>query len=373
MVAQWAGRGADGGRDLVFVETQTGPINTRPVRWLVSCKDHSDSERAVTERDAGNVSDKVRQHKCDGFLLATTTTASTGLKELLDQLDIGTGGSIQTKVWDRFEITRMLLSNHCADVLLQFFPEHHRQEAVAKLDGAREVVEASLPRFVAGYVRQHLVPATERRALLAGSKVWPHDAKQLALIVELKTLVFRRAQMGLAIEKLPNLQLDAFMSFCDTLIRNFPKQAGVFLRVVAQRSTDGMILYNTIEMLRETDDFWPPEELEITRKYTGDVLFQLYQQEAMEYLHGTGRWTDWLPSEAHRLGENFEIVDIYVDDLDFSGGEAVCFTASVSMKLRDASFSPEVEPAEEHIFISIKAHFHHGGLEIDSIKIDAVK
>ena len=84
MVAEWTGRGADGGRDLIFVETQRGPIKAHPVRWLVSCRDKSESNRAVTERDVGSVSEKVRQHKCDGFLLATTTTASTGLKEMLE-------------------------------------------------------------------------------------------------------------------------------------------------------------------------------------------------------------------------------------------------------------------------------------------------
>src|SRR5207245_2188963 len=110
LVVQWTGRGADRGRDMIFTETQAGPLKTRPVRWLVSCKDNSRSSRAVTEKDVGSILGKVRQHKCDGFLLATTTTASTGLKEALDQHDISSGGSIQTKVWDRFEITRFLLS-----------------------------------------------------------------------------------------------------------------------------------------------------------------------------------------------------------------------------------------------------------------------
>jgi hypothetical protein len=182
MVAESSGRGPDGGRDLFFVETQQGPINARSVRWLVSCKDNSDSNRSVTERDIGSVTDKIQQHKCGGFLLATTTTASTGLKELLDKLDSTNGGPMQTKVWDRHDITQMLLSDRCADLLLQYFPEHHRREAVARLDAAREVVEAHLPRFVVGQVRAHLVPRKEREALLSGSKVWPHDADQQTII-----------------------------------------------------------------------------------------------------------------------------------------------------------------------------------------------
>jgi hypothetical protein len=99
MVVEWTGRGPDGGRDLIFVETQQGPIKARLVRWLVSCKDKSDSNRSVTESDVGTVFEKVRQHKCDGFLLATTTTASSSLKAMLDGLDVSAGDAIQTKVW----------------------------------------------------------------------------------------------------------------------------------------------------------------------------------------------------------------------------------------------------------------------------------
>jgi hypothetical protein len=102
MRAEWSGRGADGGRDLIFHETQAGPLKSRSIKWLVSCKDNSESNASVGERDVGSLSDKTAQHKCDGFLLATTTTASTGLKEKLDSFDFSSGGSMHTKVWDRF-------------------------------------------------------------------------------------------------------------------------------------------------------------------------------------------------------------------------------------------------------------------------------
>jgi hypothetical protein len=120
-VVEWTGRGADGGRDLIFIETQRGPIKARPVRWLVSCKDHSKSGRSVTQTDVGSVLEKVTQHECDGFLLATTTTASTGLKQMLDKFDISARGSIQTRVWDRFHITKMLRSDRFSHLLMQFF------------------------------------------------------------------------------------------------------------------------------------------------------------------------------------------------------------------------------------------------------------
>jgi hypothetical protein len=105
-------------------------------------------------------------------------------------------------------------------LLLQFFPDHQRGEAVAQLDAAREVVEASLPRFVAGQVREHLVPYAERRALLSGSKVWPHDADQQTLIDELTASLWGWRTKR-SIEQVEALHFDAFMSFANCLIAIF--------------------------------------------------------------------------------------------------------------------------------------------------------
>ncbi|WP_454648444.1 restriction endonuclease [Bradyrhizobium liaoningense] len=100
----WTGRGADQGRDLIFVEAQSGRIGSTPVRWLVNCKDNSKTNHAVTEQDIGSIIDKVRQHNCDAFLLVTTTTVGTALKAKLDALASSPQDRIQTKVWDRFEL-----------------------------------------------------------------------------------------------------------------------------------------------------------------------------------------------------------------------------------------------------------------------------
>jgi hypothetical protein len=367
MLVQWSGRGSDGGRDLIFVETQSGPIKTRPVRWLVSCKDNSDSNRAVTEKDAGSVLDKVHQHKCDGFLLATTTTVSTGLRELLDKLDLSMTGSIQTKVWDRFEITRMLLSDQCADLLMQFFPDHQRQEAVATLDAAREVVEASLPRFVAGLVRERLVPCTERLTLLSGSNVWPHDTSQQVIIDELKGHVLNRWGTRRAAEKIQEFEFDAFMAFADSLSRNFPRKAMKFLKDVAQTSHDGGVVYNAVEMLRENDEFTLAEEVEIARQCDRETLFELYQQMAHDILSDSGTWDQRLPEQIERFANDVEMVDTEVDDLDFSGGDALCVTARVSMRIRGSSPDPNEPPVEGDFSYIVEAHFEGDGLEIDSI------
>jgi Restriction endonuclease len=225
VTVSWTGRGADQGRDLIFVEAQTGMIGSSPVRWLVNCKDNSKTNQAVSEQDVGSVVDKVRQHGCDAFLLATTTTVGTALKSKLDALASGTHDRIQTKVWDRFELTAMLLSDQFADLLRQFFPRQSARNAAIEIDAAREKIEASVPRQVVGALRRHLVPHRDRYASLAGARVWPHDIDQQRLIDEVRQLVVLRAPAEAIARKLEALDFDAFLAFADQLIRNFPKQA----------------------------------------------------------------------------------------------------------------------------------------------------
>lgn len=202
MRVEWSGRGADGGRDLIFHETQEGPLKYRSIKWLVNCKDNSESNSSVGERDVGGVIDKTVQHKCDGFLLATTTTASTGLKEKLDSFDLSSGGSIHTKVWDRFELTKFLLEDRFSDLMLQFFPKQKARAVALTIDHAREIIEASVPRVVVGAVRRHLMRHSERYALLSGEKIWPHDEDQRGLIDGLRGDATRRRRMKQAAQKI---------------------------------------------------------------------------------------------------------------------------------------------------------------------------
>jgi Restriction endonuclease len=284
---QWSGRGADGGRDLYFLETQSGTLGMRAVKWLINCKDKSDSNSAVLEKDVGSILDKVQQHKCEGFLLATSTTASTALKEKLDKLDIGNGGPIQTKVWDRFELTKLLLSERFSDLLVQFFPKHNARNAVQQIDAARERIETSLPRFVAGKVRSCLISYADRYACLAGATVWPHDADQQNKIETLKMFAVRPARRR-ALDLLEERDFDAFIAFIDQLIRNFPTRAKELLVAFAKDTNDNAKLFNSIEILREDDDFDLNQEIEITQRCDSETLFELYRDMIHQDLSDKG-------------------------------------------------------------------------------------
>ncbi|HEX8308646.1 MAG TPA: ATP-binding protein [Allosphingosinicella sp.] len=122
---EWTGRGPDGGRDLVFIEKLTGALSEQRVRWLVQCKDLAQSGRSVTPVDVGSILDIVAQHKADGFLLATTTIPSSGLKSRLDSLDLSKGGPIRTLVWDAAELLHMLRTDEARQIAAIYFPSRN--------------------------------------------------------------------------------------------------------------------------------------------------------------------------------------------------------------------------------------------------------
>jgi hypothetical protein len=73
--------------------------------------------------------------------LVTTTVPGTAAKELLDKLDKSNGGEIYTGVWDKSELTKILLNPDYEDLLKQFFPESYKR---VKGYGRRRCITCSL-------------------------------------------------------------------------------------------------------------------------------------------------------------------------------------------------------------------------------------
>lgn len=119
---EWSGRGADGGRDIILQQEHRLPLKAT-VRWIVSCKDYAASKHSVSESDIPSVRDKLDQFTAQGYLLVTTTTASTGAKNLLDGIaDRRTGF---TDVWNGARLRELLLRPDNDHLLLQFLPASH--------------------------------------------------------------------------------------------------------------------------------------------------------------------------------------------------------------------------------------------------------
>jgi hypothetical protein len=71
----------DGGRDLIVEEIRKGISKNTKIRWLVSCKHFAHSGKSVGVGDESDISDRINQHKCDGFLGVYSTLPSTSLEE----------------------------------------------------------------------------------------------------------------------------------------------------------------------------------------------------------------------------------------------------------------------------------------------------
>jgi hypothetical protein len=112
-------RGADGGRDFTVEELRGGVGGETKVRWLVSCKHKAHSNKSVTPNDEKNILERIRVHKCDGFLGFYSTLASSGLNQILEGLD-----EIEHQVFDCEKIERNLLHSYQGQKLVQrFFPQ----------------------------------------------------------------------------------------------------------------------------------------------------------------------------------------------------------------------------------------------------------
>jgi hypothetical protein len=111
-------RGADGGSDLTLVERRVGVGGETFVRWLVSCKHKASSGRAVSPSDDGNITDRVRANKCDGFIGFYSTLASSGLTGILSGLNI------PFQIFDREKVEGLLLhSSGGLELAKRYFPK----------------------------------------------------------------------------------------------------------------------------------------------------------------------------------------------------------------------------------------------------------
>jgi hypothetical protein len=116
-VAAGPDRGADGGRDLIVVETRIGPGGMTQIRWLVSCKHYSHGGKSVTPGDEGNIRDRLETHSCNGFMPFYSTLPSSGLGPILEALK----QQYEVTIYDPEHIERLLLNSPGGRVLAARF------------------------------------------------------------------------------------------------------------------------------------------------------------------------------------------------------------------------------------------------------------
>jgi hypothetical protein len=139
------------------------------------------------------------------------------------------------------------------------------------------------------------------------------------------------------------------------------------LVLVAKTTPENSLIFNAVQILREYDNFSQEEEIEITRRCDDETLFELYHESVYDGLD-TAILADRLPREVHRSFDHFVLRDIErVDDLEFSGGDAVTFTALVHLLVDGHSFDSEEPPGTSTFYCTVSGHLTDDGIEIESV------
>lgn len=116
-------RGADRKKDMIAEERIDGLSSTFTYRWLVSCKHYAHTGNAVKDTDEPNITERLKQHKCDGFMGIYSTLCSTSLGSLINGLT-DANGKRNTCVYDHERIESCLLENRKGQQLAaRYFPQ----------------------------------------------------------------------------------------------------------------------------------------------------------------------------------------------------------------------------------------------------------
>lgn len=164
-------RGADGKRDLIVDEILSGISSEVTLRWLVSCKHYASSGSSVSDSDEINISDRLKQHGCDGFMGVYSTLPATSLAGVLK-------GQNHSCVFDRERIESILLSNSDGlKIAARYFPESYK----------KYLIENPLPAKILGKIEPLQCAVCHRNLLesdVPGLYVWlsPEGSEELKYI-----------------------------------------------------------------------------------------------------------------------------------------------------------------------------------------------
>jgi len=247
----FSGRGPDGGRDLFFTEVLVGQISQQRLKWLVSCKDKARSGEAVAETDLPSIKDKLAQHHADGFLLVTTTVAGAAAKQQLDSLDRSNGGDHYTAVWDKSELTKILIQPEYYDLLQLFFPESYKRvKGLTSLEGAVLSFREKLPDAILNEVMRLVRPYSGFQ--LKGSRIWPYDVRSAEAIDEVIRNVVIESNPAKAVGSTEGIEFDAFMAMLARLYAANRNECYRYILAIAEHHLDADLRYNAIQFAIDT-------------------------------------------------------------------------------------------------------------------------
>jgi len=115
-------RGADGGKDIIAIEHQTGALSSNDIVWLISCKHYAHTGKSVNDStDEQNIIDRLEQHKANGFIGFYSTLPSSGLNNRLDSIK----DKYKVAVFNHERIESSLLEGKYYGLVQRFFPNSY--------------------------------------------------------------------------------------------------------------------------------------------------------------------------------------------------------------------------------------------------------
>ena len=372
----WSGRGPDQGRDLVFTERRSGALGSGILRWLVSCKDFAKSGRSVSEYDAGSVTDKLLQHRAGAFLLVTTTTASTGLKAVLDGIDAA--GTASTLVWDRHELERMLLQDENLDLVRRHLPLSY--EDFVRLGSLPQALRA-LESFVPGRVYQAVAKAIDtyraEETWITGELIWPHDRDSAATIdLAISTLLEVGDAAAAAKELLDGfVESDAFEATLRTLATFRPSQAGdLCIELIKAKQADGQSL-SAYRFYVETFEPNPGEQIALAVELPVEDIRELFADETTAFIN-EALVSDMTSFQAWNdldvLSSHTRVEEAYVSDLALAAGAekiSIEFQAAVVFSVV-LSYDREGPDSSASFPGSLAGHIDAYGMYVTAVTVD---
>ena len=118
----WSGKGADGGRDLICVESRGSFFEPDERRWLIQCKHNAHSEKSVGVGDLAEIADSCAQHNCHGYLLACSTYPSSAVVNRLEGITNNPQNQLVATYWDSVKIEQLLETPRNWTLAQRFFP-----------------------------------------------------------------------------------------------------------------------------------------------------------------------------------------------------------------------------------------------------------
>ncbi len=370
---EWSGRGPDRGRDLYFTEKHASAIRHSSTKWLVSCKDHASSNSSVQEAELPNITDKLRQHSAQGFLLVTTTTVSTAAKDVLDALNESIIEPTRTQVWDRVFLDGFLLSPDNHDIVKEFFSESYKRvRGLTTVEGAILSFAADMPDSILDAVRQLVRPYAETS--LKGSVISPGDESAAdAIDKAMEAYLLRQdiSEMASATGDIPPGVIEVFVSRLADLYQSVPED---YLSALIATSADHQVKRKVFDIIHREYELSPADHIRMLSYLDQEDLAEILSVEVTLFIEQElylsasdyGLWND-----IDQLSERSSIDDVYIEEVEFAAGDEGVISFSGDMTLTVGIYFDRGEINDSRCFPGrFRAHMDEQGIFLDDASVD---